>query len=158
VDSRQCLGDWEVDTLLGKGRRHALVTLTERKSRLALLGMVKRKTATSVADTVIDLLEPLTTYTLTADNGKEFAKHQSIAEDLQLDVYFAHPYAAWERGANENMNGLIRQYIPKDRDLATVSEVELVAIMNKLNHRPRKCLDFQTPFEVFFQKSVALMS
>jgi IS30 family transposase len=108
---------------------------------------------------VIDLLEPLTTYTLTADNGKEFVEHQRIAEGLQLDVYFAHPYAALERGANENMNGLIRQYIPKDRDLATVvSEEDLVMIINKLNHRPRKCLDFQTPFEVFFQKSVALMS
>jgi len=160
VDQRTRFGDWEVDTILGKGRRHAIVTLTERKSRLALLRKVDRRTARLVGDAVIHLLQPFahSLHTITGDNGKEFAEHERIAEELKADFYFAHPYSAWERGANENMNGLVRQYIPKGRDLGTVSNQELDIIMHKLNHRPRKCLDFHSPFEVFFvhRQSVAL--
>jgi len=161
VDTRERLGDWEADTILGKGRRHAIVTLTERKSRLALLSKVERRTAELVGEAIIHLLQPLTDllHTITGDNGKEFAQHQRIARELKIDFFFAHPYSAWERGANENMNGLVRQYIPKSRDLATVTDQELEVIMNKLNHRPRKCLDFRSPFEVFFEyNSVALGS
>ena len=161
VDTRERLGDWEADTILGKGRRHAIVTLTERKSRLALLSKVERRTAELVGEAIIHLLQPLTDllHTITGDNGKEFAQHQRIARELKIDFFFAHPYSAWERGANENMNGLVRQYIPKSRDLATVTDQELEVIMHKLNHRPRKCLDFRSPFEVFFEyNSVALGS
>lgn len=160
VAQRLRIGDWEVDTLIGKGHRQAIVTLTERKSRFALLRKVNRRTADQVGDAVIDLLQPVTDrlYTLTADNGKEFAEHERITHELQADFFFAHPYAAWERGANENMNGLIRQYIPKNHDLASVSDGDLVLIMKRLNHRPRKCLDFLSPFEVFFDQSVALTS
>jgi len=161
VDTRERLGDWEADTILGKGRCHAIVTLTERKSRLALLSKVERRTAELVGEAIIHLLQPLTDllHTITGDNGKEFAQHQRIARELKIDFFFAHPYSAWERGANENMNGLVRQYIPKSRDLATVTDQELEVIMNKLNHRPRKCLDFRSPFEVFFEyNSVALGS
>jgi IS30 family transposase len=113
-----------------------------------------------VGDALIELLQPVTDrlLTLTADNGKEFAEHERITQELQANFYFAHPYAAWERGANENMNGLIRQYIPKDRHLASVTDADLELIMNRLNHRPRKCLDFLSPFEVFFYHSVALTS
>lgn len=160
VDQRIRFGDWEVDTILGKGRRHAIVTLTERKSRLALLRKVDRRTANLVGDAVIHLLQPFaeSLHTITGDNGKEFAEHERIAGELKADFYFAHPYSSWERGANENMNGLVRQYIPKNRDLASVSNHELDLIMHKLNHRPRKCLDFKSPFEVFFEhhSSVAL--
>ena len=160
VDQRQRLGDWEVDTILGKGRHQAVLTLTERKSRFALLRKVDRRTAELVCDAVIDLLQPLAnrSHTITADNGKEFADHQRIAQELGIDFFFAHPYAAWERGGNENMNGLVRQYIPKNRELTSVSNDELEHIMIKLNHRPRKCLDFMSPFEVFFELSVALTS
>ncbi len=161
VDRKERLGDWEVDTILGKGRRHAIVTLTERKSRLALLRKVERRTAELVGDAIVHLLQPLTDllHTITTDNGKEFADHQRIAKALKIDFFFAHPYSAWERGANENMNGLVRQYIPKDRDLTTVSDQELDVIMSKLNHRPRKSLDFRSPFEVCFEQSVvALMT
>lgn len=152
VDQRQRLGDWEVDTIVGKGHRQAIVTLTERKSRLALLRKVERRTAALVRQAVIDLLHPVAerTHTITGDNGKEFAEHECIAQALDADFFFAHPYAAWERGTNENMNGLIRQYIPKKRALASVTEVELEQIMSKLNQRPRKCLGFQSPYEVFF--------
>jgi IS30 family transposase len=160
VDQRQRIGDWEVDTMIGNGHRQAIVTLTERKSRFALLRKVERRKANLVSAAVIDLLQPVAdrSHTITSDNGKEFAEHERIAQELEVSFFFAHPYAAWERGANENMNGLVRQYIPKNRDLSSVTDEELVQIMNKLNHRPRKCLDFKTPFEVFFVQSVALQS
>jgi IS30 family transposase len=159
VEQRERLGDWEVDTILGKGRRRAIVTLTERKSRLALLYKVERRSAKLVAEAIIHLLQPLSgqRHTITGDNGKEFAEHRYIARELGIDFFFAHPYSAWERGSNENMNGLVRQYIPKNRDLATVTVQELEGIMHKLNHRPRKCLDFRSPFEVFFERSVVAL-
>ena len=160
VDQRQRIGDWEVDTIIGKGHHQAIVTLTERKSRLALLRKVERRTAALVGEAVIDLLHPIAdrTHTITGDNGKEFTEHERIAQDLGVDFFFAHPYAAWERGANENMSGLVRQYIPKNRELTSVTEDELEQIMIKLNHRPRKCLDFKSPYEVFFSQPVALTS
>ena len=153
VNQRKRLGDWEVDTILGKGRRQAIVTLTERKSRLALIGKVERRTAQAVQETIIGLLKPCETHvhTLTADNGKEFANHQEISEILSAEFFFAHPYAAWERGSNENMNGLLRQYFPKGRDFGTISQQEIEAVMHKLNHRPRKCLAFDSPFQEFFK-------
>jgi IS30 family transposase len=160
VTRRQRLGDWEVDTVLGKGRRYALVTLTERRSRLARLIKVTGKTAPEVRAAIVQSLEPLKAqvHTLTSDNGKEFAEHAAIARKLQADFYFAHPQAAWERGSNENMNGLLRQYFPKERDFSTLSQEELEFAMLRLNHRPRKCLDFKTPIEVFLEQSVALTS
>lgn len=160
VDLRERLGDWESDTIIGKGHRGALVTLTERKSRFTLVRKVAQKSAELVAQTIIDLLswvQPLET--ITADNGKEFAAHQRISKELLIDFYFAHPYASWERGTNENTNGLIRQYLPKERDLTTVTSQEEIMIMDRINLRPRKCLDFRSPYEVFFgQHTVALTS
>jgi IS30 family transposase len=162
VDTRHRLGDWEVDTIIGKGHRQAIVSLTERKSRLALLRKVERKTARAVADAVIELLGslPTRTHTITADNGKEFGDHERIAEDLHTHVYFAHPYASWEQAANENMNGLIRQYFPKKRSFATISDKHIDFVMERLNKRPRKCLGFKSPNQVFFNRSsgVALSS
>ena len=160
VDQRKRIGDWEVDTIIGKGHRQAIVSLTERKSRLVLLRKVERRTATLVGDAVIDLLQPISDrlHTITGDNGKEFAEHERICRVLNTDFFFAHPFAAWERGTNENMNGLVRQYIPKQRELESITDYDLLFITNRLNHRPRKCLDFKTPFEVFFEHSVALAS
>lgn len=151
VGRRERLGDWEVDTIIGKGRQPVLVTLTERKSRLTLLRKVERKTAEAVAAAVVTLLMPwkANAHTLTSDNGKEFALHQIIAKLLEADYFFAHPYAAWERGTNENMNGLLRQYFPKKRDLETVTDEEIEFVMCRLNNRPRKTLAYNTPFEVF---------
>ena len=160
VERRERLGDWEMDTIIGKGHRGAVVTLTDRKSRFTLLGQVDQKKSDLVADTTISLLQAVShRETATSDNGKEFAEHERIANSLGLEVYFAHPYASWERGTNENTNGLIRQYLPKDRDLTTVTAQASLMIMDRLNHRPRKCLDFKTPYEVFFEyNSVALGS
>lgn len=156
VDQRQRLGDWEVDTILGKGRRQAIVTLTERKTRLALIRKVERRTAQAVLGAITNLLKPWKSHvhTLTADNGKEFADHQEISHILEADFFFAHPYAAWERGSNENMNGLLRQYFPKGRDFGTISEEEIEAVMFKLNDRPRKCLAFNSPFQEFFKDKI----
>ena len=161
VEERQRIGDWEVDTIIGKRRHQAIVTLTERKSRFSLLAKVQQRTAEQVREAMIGLLQPVADHlhTITADNGKEFADHERIADQLHADFFFAHPYAAWERGANENMNGLVRQYIPKTSDFSCVCDKDLLFIMYRLNHRPRKCLDFQSPFEVFFNNhSVALTS
>jgi IS30 family transposase len=158
VEKRQRIGDWEADTILGQGRRQAIVTLTERKSRFALLRKVERRKAELVCDAMIDLLQPVSdcSHTITADNGKEFAEHERIALELEIDFFFAHPYAAWERGSNENMNGLIRQYFPKGCDFTTITDEEIEFVMSRLNNRPRKCLGFKTPFEVFYKQSVAL--
>lgn len=160
VDNRSRIGDWELDTIIGKGHKQALVSITERKSRLTLLAKVKHKTAELVSLSINRLLGPIASkvFTLTSDNGKEFAKHQEISKELNANFYFAHPYSSWERGLNENTNGLIRQYFPKKHDFTFIAEADISTVMNKLNNRPRKCLDFKTPNQVFFgiNPSVAL--
>jgi transposase, IS30 family len=160
VSTRKRLGDWEVDPLSGRKQKQAIVTLTERKSRFTLLGKVSQRTACAVRQQVGRLLVPVQdkAHTLTSDHGKEFADHEQIAEILQLQFYFAHPSAAWERGTHENTNGLLRQYFPKKSDLQFVARNEMEQAMSRLNFRPRKCLAFRTPFEVFFKQSVALTS
>lgn len=142
VDQRQRIGDWELDTIIGKGHRQAIVSLTERQSRYTLIRKVKRKTAKSVSDAIIHLLKPLAHYvkTLTSDNGKEFADHKTIAQALNADFYFAHPYASWERGLNENTNGLIRQYFPKCRDFTTITQRQINQVMDKLRPLHHECL------------------
>jgi IS30 family transposase len=160
VNHRKRLGDWEVDTMFGKDHKQALVTLTERKSRFTLLGKVTQRSAQTVQDQICRLLLPVkdNVHTLTSDHGKEFAYHEQITQLLQLKYYFAHPYAAWERGTNENTNGLLRQYFPKKHDLQRTSRKDLNQAMSRLNFRPRKSLRFKTPFEVFYHSSVALTS
>lgn len=158
VDSKRRFGDWEGDTVIGKGHRGALVTLVERKSLYTVIRAVLRKTAAAVRNAVTDGLTPYMdrVHTITYDNGREFADHEGMASDLETRIYFAHPYASWERGLNENTNGLIRQYFPKDRDLTTVTKREIEKAMDKLNHRPRKSLGYRTPYEVFFNTRTSL--
>jgi len=160
VEKRERVGDWEVDTLLGKQKGKALITLTERKSRLTLLALVKRRSAPLVRDQICSRLRPYKDrlHSLTSDRGMEFSDHAQITTTLEIPFYFAHPHAAWERGTNENTNGLLRQYFPKYTSFRWVSEAQVEAVMNKLNLRPRKILAFRTPFEVFFDTSVALTS
>ena len=157
VDARRRFGDWEGDTVIGKGQRGALVTLVERKSLYTVIRSVLHKTAEAVRHAVVDGLAPYIdwVHTITYDNGREFADHEGMARDLDARIYFAHPYASWERGLNENTNGLIRQYFPKHRDLTTVTQQEIDQAMDKLNHRPRKSLGFRTPYEVFFNTVVS---
>ncbi len=158
VDTRKRFGDWEGDTVIGKGHKWALVTLVERKSRYTVIEAVLRKTARAVRSAVKTALHPHKdrVHTLTYDNGREFSDHEGMAKDLETKIYFAHPYASWERGTNENTKGLIRQYFPKHRDLTTVNKTEIIKAMNKLNHRPRKSLGFRTPYEVFFNTKTSL--
>ncbi len=155
VEKKSRIGDWEIDLVVGRKQQGALVTLVERRSRYTVIGKVTTKQAEEVATTTIGLLEPQQeyTHTITADNGKEFAAHQSISRRLQAQVYFAHPYHSWERGLNENTNGLIRQYFPKGTDLEPVSDVDIDRIMDRLNHRPRKVLGFRSPYEVWCQET-----
>jgi IS30 family transposase len=152
VDQRSRIGDWEADTVVGKRGGAALVTLVERKSRLSVIAKIASQSAQNVEDAIITRLKPLdcAVHTLTYDNGKEFAYHQRIAKGLDARGYFAHPYHSWERGLNENTNGLIRQYFPKGQDLSAATDAEVWAVMEKLNNRPRKCLGFRTPNQVFF--------
>jgi len=160
VERRKRLGDWEVDTILGKRQGRAIVTLTERKSRFTLVALAERQSSAEVRSQICRLLLPYKgrIYTLTSDHGKEFAEHEQIAKTLGLSFYFAHPYSAWERGTNENTNGLLRQYFPKYSSFEGITDAQLEAVMQKLNHRPRKTLGFRTPFEVFFNRAVALVS
>ena len=160
VERRERLGDWEVDTLLGRRSGKAIVTLTERKSRLTLLALVDRRFAPTIRDQICSRLLPYKDrlHTLTSDRGREFAEHAQIARTLGIPFYFAHPYAAWERATNENTNGLLRQYFPKHTSFQAITEAEIEAAMQKLNQRPRKILGFRTPFEVFFNTTVALTS
>ncbi len=152
VDSRRRLGDWELDTIIGKAHKQAIVSLSERKSKLTLIAKVTHKTADLVGQAIVRLLEPLQAraHTLTSDNGKEFAQHEAIADALNADFYFAHPYASWERGLNENTNGLIRQYFPKNCDFTKITNRDIKRVMDKLNNRPRKTLGFKTPNQIFF--------
>ena len=154
VEQRDRLGDWEADTIISKGKQKAIVTLTERKTRMTLLKKVKDRTAETIKQAMIDLLCPFAdqTLTITCDNGKEFSEHTAIAEALDAKVYFAHPQAAWERGSNENANGLVRQYFPKGTNFSNLTEQDIERVMLRLNHRPRKCLGFSSPNMVFFQE------
>ena len=154
VEKNIRIGDWEGDTIVGKNHQGALVTLVDRKSKLTLIGKVNRYTAEAVEQIIVRLLElvPRRNYTLTVDNGKEFASHESVADALKIKVYFADPYCAWQRGLNENTNGLIRQYAPKGSDVRTLTDQQIQHIMDRLNNRPRKSLGYLTPNEVFYER------
>lgn len=151
VDRRSRYGDWEGDTVMGVQPGEVLVTLVERKSRYLLTGKAKYCRAKPVcrkARRLLGVLPQSLRRTLTLDNGKEFRSHERIADCLRQGVYFAQPYCSWQRGTNENTNGLVRQYLPKKTDFATISDEKIRSIELRLNSRPRKCLDYKTPLEV----------
>ena len=154
IEERHQVGHWEGDTLMGVRHKHAIVSLVERKTGYAILTKVDRKRSDLVSGAIIRRLkaiQPLVK-TITYDNGKEFAEHARIDQALGSTGYFADPFASWQRGSNENLNGLVRQYIPKKRPLSTVTDAELALIENRLNNRPRKRLGFKTPHELFTQE------
>jgi len=160
IEARRQVGHWECDTVIGASHKGAVVTMVERKSGYAVMAKVEKKTSELVSSAIVDKLQPMAARvkTLTFDNGKEFAGHAHIDQQLQSTAYFARPFASWERGSNENLNGLLRQYVPKKRAMSTVTDEEIRMIQNRLNNRPRKRLGFKTPAEVFHQslKRVAL--
>lgn len=152
VEQRKRIGDWEGDTIVGKGQS-ALVTLVERKSGHVLIRKVERATAKQTATAITDalLVWKTSVKTVTFDNGKEFSYHDRVATALSCKVYFARPYHSWERGTNENTNGLIRQYFPKGTNFDEVTEEDIQAVENKLNLRPRKRLKYRAPIEVLYE-------
>lgn len=158
VDDKSRIGDWEIDTMIGKGHSGAVVTVVERGTNFTVSKEVNSKCAEDVTQATIDLLKPyeVAVHTITADNGKEFAYHEKISEKLTTDVYFAHPYSSWERGLNENTNGLLRQYLSKETDFKKVTSNQVQEAVNKLNSRPRKNLDFKTPEELMNAHMAAL--
>ena len=156
VDTRQRVGDWEGDTIVGKGAVR-IVTLVERKTGLVRLRRVESGAADPTMRAIVHALYPVSTrvHTLTWDNGSEFAEHGLIDIALDATSYFAEPYSAWQRGCNENLNGLLRQYFPKGCDLSAFTPTHIQAIEDKLNQRPRKRLGFRTPqhqFEKSFKR------
>jgi IS30 family transposase len=151
VDKKKRFGDWEADTIIGHNYKGCMVTLVERKTKLTLIANTKNKKSENVKEGIVRLLEPFKnlSHTITFDNGKEFAKHEEIEKKLGVKIYFAHPYSSYERGLNENTNGLIRQYLPKKTDLKDIPDFFLASIVRDLNTRPRKTLDFASPIEAF---------
>ena len=148
VNTRTRLGDFEGDTIVGNKHKGVLVTLVDRKSREVKIKPLVRKLAVDVSNACIEKLKNEITHTLTFDNGLEFAKHQMITDSIGIDVYFARPYHSWERGTNENTNGLIRQFFPKSMRLDQLTDDEVQAVEDNLNNRPRKILGYLTPLEV----------
>jgi len=151
VDKRVRFGDLEIDTVIGKNHRGALLTINDRKTGLAIIRKLDSKNALELANATIQALTPYKgmLHTITSDNGKEFALHQLIAKELNVDFYFARPYHSWERGANENLNRLIRQYFPKKTDFAGITSQDVERVQHVLNTRPRKRLDFEAPLTIF---------
>jgi IS30 family transposase len=160
VEDRQRIGDWEVDTVIGMKTGSSLVSIVDRASRLSQFIKVNTRKSVVVANVIIEQLKSLgkPVHSITADNGKEFSAFELMSENLSTDFYFAHPYSSWERGTNENTNGLMRRFFPKGSNFDKVSQSEIDAVVDKLNNRPRKCLGYKTPNEVFWNKNVALTS
>ena len=160
IDQRGRYGDWEIDTVIGKRGTGAIVTILERKSRFYLVKKVTSKHAQAVAEATVEMLQPFKAlvHSITADNGLEFADHAVMAKELDTDVYFADPYASYQRGANENANGLLRQYVPKGTDLRTVTGTQLSKYEKRLNLRPRKLLGFIQPDVIFKEQLQLAMS
>jgi len=159
VAQRQRLGDWEGDTMVGKGHSGYVVTGVDRASRYLVARPLADASAASVNRALHDAMRRVPAdrrQTLTVDNGREFARHQRLAQLLHLAVYFAHPYSAWERGTIENTHGLLRQYLPKSVPFSELTAWQLESYVRALNNRPRKCLNYRTPAEVFWRRGVAL--
>ncbi len=163
INNKERVGDWEIDTIVGKDNKGAIVTIAERATAFVLIAKLNGKNAKELAEAVVKLMMPFKDLVLsiTSDNGTEFAMHAHISKKLGTLFYFAHPYSSWERGLNEYTNRLIRQYIPKKTNFDEVNHLFINEITMKLNRRPRKNLNYKTPGKVFltkFDNNVALAS
>jgi len=158
VDKKARIGDWEIDTIIGKNHKGAIITAVERKTLYTCISHVTSRKADIVANAIIKMFKPFKekVLTITADNGKEFSGHKQISYALDTDFYFADPYSAWQRGLNEHTNGLLRQYFPKKMKLESVSQLLINSVETRLNIRPRKTLEYKAPMESFLNLKVAL--
>ena len=153
AEARTEIGHFESDTMIGAGKKGAIATFVDRKSRYLQAEIMPDRTSATMNLTTIAIFKSMpykTLKTLTSDNGKEFAGFKEIEQELKVKNYFAHPYHSWERGTNENTNGLIRQYFPKGTDFTKITSQDVKAVVEKINNRPRKVLGFRTPNEVFW--------
>lgn len=159
VYKRETVGDWEGDTVVGKqGTLPCFVTLLERKSRFYLVDFVPNRTAEVVYDSIVKSLSSIPNNivrTITFDRGKEFAKWRKLEKTLNCKTYFTDPYCSWQKGSNENSNGLLREFFPKGIDLSATQPDDVLRAVNLLNNRPRKCLNYRTPAEVFYEEIIA---
>jgi len=164
VEKKERFGDFEIDTIIGKNHKGAIVTINDRASGYLWMGKVAKRTAEAVYEATVILLEEIKSFvkTITGDNGKEFAFHKKIAKKLDINFYFAKPYHSWERGANENLNGLVRQYIPKKTDFNTITDEFIKQVQIKINSRPRKRFNYENPIfvknELLTKEKVALVT
>lgn len=152
VETRKYKGHWEIDTVHGRGSHHCIVTLLERKTGFVIIGKLPNKTTTSLNKRTIKLISrDLNNFkTITSDNGTEFHQYKKIEESCKAKFYFANPYHSWERGSNENVNGLIRQYLPKTKSMANLTQQRCDEIAAQLNQRPRKRYNYKTPEEMYY--------
>ena len=153
IDNKERFGDWEIDTIIGKEGKGAIVTIVERATAFLMMRKLPQgKNAEGLANTVIDMLRPYKNkvHSITSDNGTEFAEHMKISKKLSVSFFFAHPYSSWERGLNEYTHKLIRQYIPKKSVLENLNDKYITEIQYKINKRPRKKLEFDSPKNQFF--------
>lgn len=157
AQNRSRFGHWEADTVLGKAGGACLVTLTERKSRFTLAKKIPAKRAIFVQQALIELLATHRLRSITPDRGKEFSCHKDVTKALKVEFYFPEPHQPWQRGTNENTNGLLREYFPKQQSIEQWSNDYIRAVVDKLNLRPRKCLGWKTAYEVYFKKSLHLV-
>ena len=151
VDRKVRVGEWEGDLIVGKGNRQAIVSLVDRKSRLTLLHKISGKAEQEVSAALISRLQEVAgcVKTIAFDNGLEFAGHSKVAAATEARIYFCRPYHSWERGLNEQTNGLVRQYFPKGSCFSHLAEADMHRVEEKLNSRPRKVPDYRTPDEIF---------
>ena len=159
VDNRERIGDWEGDTIVGGERTTGIITHVERSSGYLLGDLFKQKKAELIKEKIIARFKKISVgkkYTITYDNGTEFSEYELISRNTGMDIYFANPYHSWERGTNENTNGLLRQFFPKKSMFATLKQKDVTDAVNLINHRPRKRLGYLTPYEVFVEGKIAV--
>ena len=150
ANERSRRGDWEADTIVGFSRKSGLLTLVDRKSRYLIARKLSRLGSVEVRDALIKCLQGQRLCTITPDRGREFQLHGQVSAKLGVEFYFPPPHQPWQRGSNENTNGLLREYFPKGYDFNQLSDGDLQAVVDQLNHRPRKILGYKSPWEVWF--------
>lgn len=155
--ARSRVGDWEGDTVAGKWRTGCFMTLVDRKVRFLVARKLDDHRAETLKESICKSLKMLPCHTLTVDNGKEFAAHKAITAELKAQVYFSHPHSPWERPTNENTNGLLRQFFPKHTSFLTVTQEQLDHATHLLNNRPRRCLNWKTPYQALYEELLHLI-
>lgn len=157
ANNRTRIGDWEGDTVAGITGKSCLVTMVDRKSRFLLCERIEKKTAQNVNEAILRMFTNNPVKTITPDRGKEFSKHKELTEILNVEFYFPLPHHPWQRGTNENTNGLLREYFPKSTDITDLEDAYIQEKVTEINLRPRKCLGWKTPYEVYYNKVLHLV-